>query len=98
MTAQADDAYAVTVRTTVTLDDDVVAALRAIERERGISFKEAINDAVRAGLSGTVTPARPFTVRPFSAEVGAGVDLRRSNRLVADLEDEELLRKVELDR
>lgn len=86
------------MRTTVTLDDDVVAALRAVERERGISFKEALNGAVRAGLSGGVPAQRSFAVRTFSAEIGAGVDLRRANRLVADLEDEELLRKAELGR
>ena len=39
------------MRTTVTLDDDVVAALRASARERRTSFKEALNTAVRAGLS-----------------------------------------------
>lgn len=86
------------MRTTVTLDDDVVAALRRIERERGISFKEAINSAVRAGLSGTAPTGSSFVVRAFSADISAGVDLRRANRLVADLEDEELLRKAELDR
>jgi hypothetical protein len=35
------DEYDALVRTTVTLDDDVVAALQTAMRERGISFKEA---------------------------------------------------------
>src|SRR5215471_17992270 len=38
------------MRTTVTLDPDVEARLREIARERGISFKEALNSAIRAGL------------------------------------------------
>jgi hypothetical protein len=80
----------------VTLDDDVVAALRRIERERGVSFKEALNSAIRAGLAGRDAPAAPFTVHTFAAEVQPGVDLTRANRLLADLEDEELARKLDL--
>lgn len=87
------------MRTTVTLDDDVVAALRTVERERGISFKEALNSAARAGLSATGgSPARAYSVRPFHAEFQPGVDVMRANRLLADMEDEELLRKIELSK
>ena len=38
------------MRTTVTLDPDVAARLRALARERGASFTEALNTAVRRGL------------------------------------------------
>lgn len=38
------------MRTTVTLEPDVQALIRAAMKERGISFKEALNSAVRAGL------------------------------------------------
>lgn len=84
------------MRTTVTLDDDVAAALRQVERERGISFKEALNSAVRAGLAAERSPGRAFVVQPFHAAIRPGVDLRRANRLLADLEDDESLRKLEL--
>ena len=40
------------VRTTVTLDPDVEALVKRAMRERGLSFKEAINDAIRAGITG----------------------------------------------
>jgi Arc/MetJ family transcription regulator len=40
------------MRTTVTLDEDVVAALQRAARERGTSFKAVLNDAVRRGLGG----------------------------------------------
>jgi hypothetical protein len=39
------------MRTTVTLDPDVERLLRETMREQGISFKKALNDAVRAGLT-----------------------------------------------
>jgi hypothetical protein len=38
------------VRTTVTLDPDVERLIRNAMRERGLSFKEALNEAARKGL------------------------------------------------
>jgi len=38
------------VRTTITLDDDVAAAVRRLERAQGKSFKEVVNAALREGL------------------------------------------------
>ena len=38
------------MRTTVTLDDDVAAAVRRIRREHGVGVSEALNDLARAGL------------------------------------------------
>lgn len=47
----------------MTLDADVAARLRRVARERGISFKEAINQAVRAGLDPDRWPGRRFRQR-----------------------------------
>lgn len=84
------------MRTTVTLDPDVAAKLRATARERGVSFKSALNDAVRAGLQTAPgrtrrykLPTRPMGLRP-------GIDLDRALRLADELEDAETLRKLEL--
>src|SRR2546423_1657005 len=73
------------MRTTVTLDPDVAASLQAIARERGISFKEALNSSVRRGLGeGGVAaeayrvPSRPLGLRP-------GVDLDRALARAAHL-------------
>ncbi len=49
------------MRTTVTLDDDVAASLHSAARERRVSFKVALNEAVRAGL-GVSGEARPYRV------------------------------------
>jgi len=38
------------MRTTVTLDPDVERLIKDAMRERGISFKEALNEAARGGL------------------------------------------------
>jgi hypothetical protein len=61
------------MRTTLTLDDDVAALLQREIRRTGKSFKEAVNDAVRAGLASRreiarlpafVVEARPMGVAP----------------------------------
>jgi hypothetical protein len=84
------------MRTTVTLDADVEAKLRATMRERGVSFKAAVNDAIRSGLAGPAQSARHY--RMPTAPLGArpGVDLDRALALAGDMEDAEMLRKLEL--
>jgi hypothetical protein len=39
------------MRTTVTLADDVSAAVERLRKERGLGLSEALNELVRAGLS-----------------------------------------------
>jgi hypothetical protein len=38
------------MRTTLTLDDDVAAALEQLRKSRNVSLKHLINDALRRGL------------------------------------------------
>jgi hypothetical protein len=84
------------MRTTVTLDPDVAAKLKQAARERGISFKEALNTNVRLGLqSGELTP-RPYRVQARRLGVKLGIDLDRALALAAELEDAESLRKLAL--
>ena len=37
------------MRTTVTLDDDTLVMVRQLMRERNVSFKQALNEAIRQG-------------------------------------------------
>jgi hypothetical protein len=82
------------MRTTVTLDEDVAAKLVQTARERGVSFKVALNDVVRAGLRDTTKPARPFRVQARPMGVRPGINLDKALRLAGELEDEEILRKM----
>jgi metal-responsive CopG/Arc/MetJ family transcriptional regulator len=43
------------MRTTLTLDDDVAAALERLRKTRDASLKELINDALRRGLKDMTT-------------------------------------------
>jgi hypothetical protein len=79
------------MRTTVTLDPDSQALLEKAMRERGLSFKEALNHAIRSGL----TTARTQKLRTPSYRMGnPTVPLDKALRLAAELEDEELVRKL----
>jgi hypothetical protein len=84
------------MRTTVTLDPDVESKLRQVARERGLSFKAALNDALRTGLSGGSRSARRYRMPIHDLGVRKGVNLDHALRLADELEDAEILRKLEL--
>lgn len=75
------------MRTTVTLDPDVVRLLAEEEHRLRKPFKQVLNDAVRRALS----PRRAgsstrYEVPVFHARLRAGIDPRRMNQLVDELE------------
>ena len=56
----------------MTLDDDVVAAVERLRRQRSLGLSEAINEMVRAGLA-VRRERRPFRQR--SRSIGLRVDV-----------------------
>lgn len=79
------------MRTTVTLDPDTAALVERRMRERGVTFKQAINEAIRAGLGAE----EPDEFRTATASMGQSrVALDRALQLAADLEDDELVRRM----
>lgn len=84
------------MRTTVTIDPDLAAKLRRIARERGISFKEALNTMLRAGMAARAGTARPYRLRARRLGLRPGIDLDKALHLASALEDEETIRKLEL--
>jgi hypothetical protein len=83
------------MRTTVTLDPDVAAKLKVVARERGISFKQALNQAVRAGLASGRRAGKPFQQYTQPMGLRPGLSLDKALSLAAALEDEETLAKLE---
>jgi Ribbon-helix-helix protein, copG family len=86
------------MRTTVTLDADLAAKLRALARERGVSFKEALNSTLRRGLTtgGGGSSNRRYRLDSRRLGLRPGVDLEHALRLASELEDAETIRKLEL--
>ncbi|MCC6610249.1 MAG: ribbon-helix-helix protein, CopG family [Burkholderiales bacterium] len=58
------------MRTTLSLDDDVAAALERLRKARDESFKDLVNEALRRGLKDMKVSARrrmkPFRTRAVS--------------------------------
>ena len=85
------------MRTTVTLDDDLFATLQQLAKERSTAFKDVLNGTLRRGLAEPSTAAaQPWTMPSGRLGLRPGIDLDQAMHLVADLEDEEIVRKLEL--
>lgn len=77
------------MRTTLTLEDDLDRKLRDLARRKRISFKEAVNETLRAGLRQGLKPEssrEKFQVKPAHCGFVAGVDIGKLNQLVDELE------------
>jgi hypothetical protein len=84
------------MRTTVTLDPDVERMLETAIRERGISFKQALNDAVRKGLQGAPGPKRRFVQKTCSMGWDPHFRWDKALALSDAIEDEESIRKLSM--
>jgi len=60
------------MRTTITLDDDVAAAVEQLRQQRSMGLSEAINELIRAGLT-EKKPRKPFRQR--SEHIGMRIDV-----------------------
>lgn len=84
------------MRTTVAIEPDLAEHLRRRARQNQTSFKAALNDALRRGLQEAGrAPGAPFAQRSSEMGLRAGIDLTKANRLADELEDAELVRKLE---
>ncbi|MGH3979464.1 MAG: CopG family transcriptional regulator [Pseudonocardiaceae bacterium] len=83
------------MRTTITLDPDTAALIKRRMHERGVSFKQAVNDAIRSGLTDTGAGDRREAFRTRSVPMGLPtVNLDRALQLAGELDDEERVRKM----
>lgn len=90
------------MRTTITLDDDVVTTVKEEMRSGdGKTFKEAVNELIRMGryhkAESEKTPRKPFKVKPKNMGVFPHLNYDRTSDLLAMIDDEEFLRKSDKD-
>jgi len=79
------------MRTTITLDEDVLDRARALAAKLGTSFKAIINEALRRGLDQVERPAkrRPYRTKPHAMGLRKGYSLDNIQELLAQVEGED---------
>lgn len=75
------------MRTTITIDPDVAARLEAVQRERGWTFKEAVNAMLRRGLGATGDGESPYRMPVRALGVRSEVDIDRIREEIGRLDD-----------
>lgn len=73
------------MRTTLTLADDVAAAVERLRRERSLGISEAVNELVRAGLASQERPRKPFRQRSY--DLGSHVNVDNVAEILDALDD-----------
>lgn len=88
------------MRTTVTLDPDVQDLIETAMRERGLSFKQVLNGAVRQGLGANASQPEGYRFRQQTYSMGfyPEVNLDKALSLADQLEDQQLMRKLEIQK
>jgi len=82
------------MRTTLTLEPDVALKLKKRMAEQKLTLKDAVNQALRAGLRAPdARPKTPFKVEPYPFQFKPGIDPDKLNQLLDELDVEEFLRK-----
>jgi hypothetical protein len=79
------------VRTTLTLDEDIAAKLKAESRKTGRSFRDTVNACLRAGLTlrKQGDSARPFRVKARDLGLRPGINIDKVSALLDELEGHE---------
>jgi hypothetical protein len=82
------------MRTTVTLDPDVMRLVEDAVHEQRRSRKHVINDALRRALAPPDRDQEPYHLVPHRGVVQPGIDPARLNQLTDELEDEAILDRL----
>ncbi|HJX66612.1 MAG TPA: DUF2191 domain-containing protein [Polyangia bacterium] len=79
------------MRTTLTLDEDIAAKLKAESRKTGRSFRDTVNACLRAGLTlrKQGDSARPFRVKARDLGLRPGINIDKVSGLLDELEGHE---------
>ncbi len=79
------------MRTTISIDDDVIERARAVAAKLSTPFKTVINEALRAGLDQVEKPAkqRRYQTKPHAMGLKQGRNLDNIQELLAQVEGED---------
>ena len=85
------------MRTTLTIDDDLMIQVKNKAREENMSTKEVINRALRAGIDAVgEKKLSSYSCRSFSLGIPREVDPDHAIDIFDALQDQEIARKLQL--
>ncbi|HQO33066.1 MAG TPA: DUF2191 domain-containing protein [bacterium] len=78
------------MRTTLTIDDDVLDKAKAVAAKLNAPFRRVVNEALRLGLQAVETAprSRPYHTRPHKMGLKPGMNLDNIQELLAQIEGE----------
>ena len=84
------------MRTTLTLDEDVMRKLKEISRREDKSFKQVVNEMLRKGFRENSKPVQEekFTVDAKHCGFRPGIDIGKLNQASDEIEFEHVHRKI----
>ena len=85
------------MRTTLTLDPDVVQLVETEMRERRRTMKDVVNEALRSALGRpgfAFEPPTEYTVQVHHAALAPGLDPAGFNRLADELDDHAVIERA----
>jgi len=79
------------LRTTLSIDDDVLEKAKSAAAKRRLPFRTVINEALRAGLKTMATPpdAVPYQTKPHKLGLKTGRNLDNIQELLTQIEGED---------
>ena len=78
------------MRTTITIEDDIAVRLAELQKNKGISFKEAVNLLLKKGLAAEEKPPKikPFKVKARSlGKLLIDVNLDKTSEVMDKLDE-----------
>ena len=95
--AHRSSAYSANVRTTLTIDDRLLKAIRRKAAERNVPMKSIIDEALRHGLEAMDSrpPAQPYRTTVYPLGLRPGIDPDRVAHAAQEAEDEEAVGRAQ---
>ena len=84
------------MRTTIDLDDSLLARLRKEAHAQGVTFRALLHRVIQRGLDAPAQQSETRYKAPSLSlgQVREGIDLVKARDVAAALEDEEIIRKL----
>ena len=81
------------MRTTVDIDQDLLEKVRRRAEAEGLSFREALNQALFRGLAKSPLKREPVVLPVWDLGLDPSINVDKIRDYLADLDDEEFIRK-----